>query len=268
MKNPHMRLRYIEESILNDINHEVISNNGLFTGRSGQILFKLTLGANQSNSKLINDSMQLLRCVLMENSELNRMPIGICSGISGIAWLCNHIESKWGYIEDSNTILRALDNRIEKQLQFYLQNGYWDYLHGYSGVGVYFVDRCNHNLHAENVLDLIINTLSESIEKIDKYYSWRVNIGKPNRYCNISLSHGVSGILGFLNKCSNKYKHNKLNYLIDICIDYLLSEKYENPINQSYFPTFSKMDKIFSGSRLGWCYGDLGISWILLNSGI
>jgi hypothetical protein len=198
--------------------------------------------------------------------------ISFCSGISGIGWLLTYIRQQ-KYINDINTdvILCEIDNYIINNLKDYLLINYWDFLHGYIGVGCYLLDRMHNNI-VEPVILSILERLENSAIVNKNTIKWKSIINWKDqtfRY-NISLSHGICGVLLFLLKLFEKgIKKERVLYLINGSVNYLLSQKINYQKYNSFFPMFSvESENELQGSRLSWCYGDLGICFALWKTGI
>ena len=87
---------------------------------------------------------------------------------------------------------------------------------------------------------------------------------------NISLSHGMSSIAAFLIQLFklNFAKDRTVNLLTGT-VNYILDQITYSKESLSYFPVFSKESSPGNrNSRLGWCYGDLGIAHILWQAAI
>lgn len=85
---------------------------------------------------------------------------------------------------------------------------------------------------------------------------------------NISLSHGISGLILILCKCLSFKADERLPNIITGASNYLLSQEIDHNIYGSFFPSKSiDSTTISQRSRLGWCYGDLGVGLALWQAG-
>jgi lantibiotic modifying enzyme len=87
---------------------------------------------------------------------------------------------------------------------------------------------------------------------------------------NISLSHGMSSIAAFLIRLHHlNFEVERVDKLLRRTVNYILDQIIYTEGVISYFPSYSKDSGLESlYSRLGWCYGDLGIAHILWQASI
>lgn len=146
------------------------------------------------------------------------------------------------------------------------ENNY-DFLHGTLGCGYYFVKKNNHNI-LHRIVDFLCDT-SILIER-NNTICWqsRIDLDGKRGY-NIALSHGMTSIVLFLT-CLIEIgiRNEKINRLLYGCINYILSQEIDVNEFGSFFPSQSLENEVpISGSRLAWCYGDLGIAYSLWRAG-
>jgi lantibiotic modifying enzyme len=86
---------------------------------------------------------------------------------------------------------------------------------------------------------------------------------------NISLSHGIASIINILTRIYKvEIEQEKCKYLINGAIKYLLKQEIDRTKFNSFFPSWAvESEEKLTGSRLGWCYGDLGIAVTLWQAG-
>jgi len=88
------------------------------------------------------------------------------------------------------------------------------------------------------------------------------DIEKGTKGYNLSLSHGMSSIVGVLTKLNefDDFK-NATSHLLIKCINYIRKFKTTDDKSVSLFPSMIPQDdeNINWHSRIAWCYGDLGI---------
>ncbi|MFK8007579.1 MAG: lanthionine synthetase LanC family protein [Saprospiraceae bacterium] len=88
---------------------------------------------------------------------------------------------------------------------------------------------------------------------------------------NLGMSHGLASTISILCKfAKNKRFAPKSKELLLGAVRYILKNKSENPDSYSCFPNSIALENNEStklkGSRLAWCYGDLGIGYSLLEA--
>ena len=148
----------------------------------------------------------------------------------------------------------------------------YDFLHGAIGVGFYFLYRFDHK-DVFGYLDELLTELEKSAITCEhgavKWISV-VNSETGEKGYNISLSHGMSSIAAFLIRLYRlDFEIERTGNLLNRVVTYILNQMSNNDVCFSYFPSLSKeSNNGYYHSRLGWCYGDLGIAPIVWQAGI
>ena len=86
---------------------------------------------------------------------------------------------------------------------------------------------------------------------------------------NLGLAHGIPSILKFCVQCFKQgICPDKTSQLANEIIAYLL-DNMNREIHSSYFPNFIEEGRnADQSSRVAWCYGDLGVGYILYQAGV
>lgn len=192
-----------------------------------------------------------------------------CNGRAGFGIALTFLERD-GFVSGVMDALSYYDIILEKELENELRNNMHDFLHGFIGIGFYFLHRYKMGIKAAKAPLLQLSSyLCTKAEVCNRGIRWRLN-DKPDRIYNISLSHGMSSTLLLL---ANIYKYvgfakelqKQIYHTVCEGVRYILSQVRDPRINDCYFPSTSFDCSSASYSRLGWCYGDLGIAISLLN---
>ena len=87
---------------------------------------------------------------------------------------------------------------------------------------------------------------------------------------NISLSHGMASIAAFFIRLHQlNFETERVGRLLTQVITYILDQITYTEGSGSYFPSYSKKSNALNfNSRLGWCYGDLGIAHVLWQAAV
>jgi lantibiotic modifying enzyme len=107
----------------------------------------------------------------------------------------------------------------------------------------------------------------------ENQYKWKsvIDIETQKIGYNISLSHGMSSIAVILSKLHNikDIDQKMVKTLLEGCVNYILTQEIDKDKYGSFFSSLAIESSIqLTGSRLAWCYGDLGISMALWQSGV
>ena len=251
---------------------ELPGNVGLLAGTSGIALFiayydRIILQSNSLNPRIVEILEHNIKCI----DSGNRIH-SICSGISGFGWLCEHLRKMGILSQEDVEFLDDVDPFLYKQMMVDIKRGYYDYLHGALGVGTYFLSRLEKKDVSVYLNDLLTGLENSSIPCENGGIKWMSLLdpetGKEGY--NISLSHGMSSIAAFLIRLHYlNFEKERVDKLLFGTILYILDQTTYVEGNLSYFPSWSKESSEGNNySRLGWCYGDLGIACVLRRAAI
>ncbi|MCB9296886.1 MAG: hypothetical protein H6559_27775 [Lewinellaceae bacterium] len=148
----------------------------------------------------------------------------------------------------------------------------YDFLHGALGSAMYFNER---GLHSDGVREQLEEIIDWLLAFQDEWGGWlkKDTTGVVERenteywYYNLGLSHGIPGILSILGLAYRlKVRPQEARSAAYKGLRWLREQELQEA--GSLFPYYVACDKTSPPSRLGWCYGDLGIALCLLNLSI
>jgi len=264
------------ENKLSEINTLVTSNYnelkhlGVLAGLSGISLFKFYYSKYLDIDEHADFGVELLStCIDNLNNNYN-FPT-FCTGIAGFGWVFDHLEQEEFMDADADVLLPQLDDYLHKMMVMDMNKGNYDFLHGAIGYAFYFLNRyrnTNSNELKENYKTILLEFVSLlkglSEEHGDDSLKWLsvTDIEKGTKGYNLSLSHGMSSIVGILTKLNefDDFKNATSDLLIK-GINYIRKFKTTDDKSVSLFPSMIPQDdeNINWHSRIAWCYGDLGI---------
>lgn len=235
---------------------------GLFSGTAGIALFLFYYARCFKNEYIADKAMEFLSYSINKSEKTFRHTF--CNGVSGICWCINHLITHKFIDKENLEIIELFDLHLGRNALNDSSVAYYDYLHGSCGTFLYLLKRIK-NLNIKQYEIEFVNNLNYSKTTIENSCYWESKIGNAK---NISISHGVASICIFLTKAYelnlNKVKAKELAIQ---SINFILNQ--ENlPTGDliSKYPSFYHVDSGLStnnNSRLGWCYGDLGIAFAL-----
>lgn len=251
------------EKIIKEIAHKIVSNEnfnnyGLLTGYIGQMIFLYEYAkVDSSYSRIVPVYLDRFYADIEQGIVLPSYSRGISGACLGIAYVSDN--------KSLSFVSKSIDEYLECEANLYLNNRDFDFLHGSIGIGLYFVERYKDGSKiAKNILKNILIALDKNKVIVDNS---RITWQNFNNISDISISHGISAIIIFLCQLVSigfEYKNLPIN-LLQKANNYILSQEIDKAKYNSYFPYTSDQEQI-KGSRLAWCYGDLGISIALLKS--
>ncbi len=244
----------------------IINSNGLMGGKTGIALFLLYYSRLTNNKKYSEIAFDLIFDAF--NSINNGFKLHtFANGIAGIGWTVEHLIQNNFLEKDTSNVLDNIDNFMYRTMMTDIKNGNYDFLHGAIGNGTYFLNRLNKDESKKCLGKLVeeLGNISETEEDGSIKWESELDIKSGVRGYNISLSHGIASIITFLSKLydENICKEHIL-MLLNGSVKYLLKQEIEKREHESMFPSYAlESNSDNTSSRLGWCYGDLGIGTAL-----
>jgi len=255
----------IERKILDDL--DSVGFSTLAGGLSGILIFlnnhKMTNSGQDSS-----DVEDVIFSKIMASVEREEFHFSFYSGISGIAWLVDYLQTKDNL--NSDEPLQDYNREIDEYILSFLNQDKWldeyELMTGVVGLAIYGCARSNFELgriiaekavgHILKLMEIDENGVYWITKSTSRYHS-RNNKGDE---INLGLAHGMVGVVGVLNLA---YKKNILTksikpVLLKAC-HWLLAQRNINDF-ESYF---SYQNQTRSSSRLAWCYGDLSNAYVL-----
>jgi hypothetical protein len=229
----------------------------LINGSLSSVLAYVYIYRVIKNESYASKVIELLEKVLLQIPFVS-LNSSLIDGYTGVGWLVQHLinvqfideSSKIGIAEINIAIVEAMYDNIKKQE--------YDMFYGYIGKGIYFIETKN----TEKLIE-IIDIIEIEVLKDNEGLFWNCNFHHPEIVVDFGLAHGIPSILLFLIRVYQlQISQEKIANILQQSSHWLISQKRENPnITQSYYPNILGYGM---QSRLGWCYGDLGIGLTLL----
>lgn len=246
-------------------------NSGLLSGKMGEAIFLYEY--SRHNPKYYKFANQILD-QMYESIYNGNIFHTYCVGLPGICIGLYYLQDR-NIIDSSDFISEEIDYYLERKLKECIFYNNYDFLHGAIGIGFYFLERFKRgNIKSISTLKIIVEYIENSAVIENDLIKW-IKIKSEKINYDISLSHGSTSIVIFL--CQLLSTKNidvyidakKIERLIDGSVKYILSQEIDVEKYKSYFPyTSNETSEEVKGSRLAWCYGDLGIAMTLLDVAI
>lgn len=246
------------------------SNISLMGGETGRALFFLScypLFLEEEDLEMAAEIIQDTTVKILSNPIY---PYTFSSGLAGFGWLLAFVDREELMDLGADQILEQLDEHLGSFMLMQTARANFDYLHGAMGVGLYFLAR-KQSAKRDAYLVQLIKALAEAATWTDQHCKWTFfnpeeGLLKEGVY-NLGLSHGIPSILMFLIKAHQQnIWPEKTKQLIEGAANFLVSAAHEIPQKGAYYPNEINVESKIVNSRLGWCYGDLGIAYSLLKS--
>ena len=244
-------------------------NIGLLTGNIGIAIFAAHINTIYNNID-VNNSMEnaLNKCFsALENDGSNHK---FADGLAGICWGINHLVNKKIIDTDVDLLFEDLEIPLLAESENDMRANFFDFIHGGLGASIYAFDRLD-NIKAKIHISKTVNYIYEYAEILNEEVKWKtiinINEGVEKIEYNLGLSHGIPSIIWVLCKSyDSNIETEKCSQLIKGSINWILKQKL-NINSISLFPSAIEIGRLQKHSRLGWCYGDLGIASIIWQAG-
>lgn len=254
----------IIEPVVSEIDEKDLSLTG---GICGKLIF-LYEARKQTPSLVANETLENITQILFKNTASFPFDHSIARGLSGLGWTLDHL----GFSDDED-FNSDINECLLEIISVPVWKGEYELLYGLSGIGTYGVCRvdkpCGEEI-ARRVLQHLIALSSESPDGIywetrsDSYF---FNDTMPSPQKNLGTAHGNCAVMGFLIKLveNNVALEVSKPLLRELCRWFISQKLDPETANGGYFPGFVGNNKT---SRMGWCYGDLTTSLLLLRAGL
>lgn len=249
---------------------------GLFNGFTGNALFyayHYQITGKEEDLHALEETVTKTIAAF----EVADQPYSHCGGMAGMAWCLQHLV-QLGYIEadNLNDVFEEVDIWLGDYMLADLKEHRYDFLHEGLGIALYFAERCPHPV-AQRYLEAAVQLLAESVQPLAVGHSWkdqfsRIHYNIDQDCYNLGLSHGVPAIISVLGKIHEKgIATAQSRDLMHGALQWLLSTRNTgDEEGHALFGTLVDAHNNSLGnrnSRLGWCYGDLGIATTFWNAG-
>jgi lantibiotic modifying enzyme len=238
---------------------------GLFTGKTGVALFFYYYHRLTGDRSYLDRIRDLLNEAINDMNAQGMPYFSHCDGISGAAWCIDFLYEE-NILDFGSDVIFGPDflNIVGSQAKGYLRQNNFDYLHGAIGLLLYLIDR---GIDVGNSIEMLLTMADEQPESI----KWRSpNHKQKSEDCfNLSLAHGNSSILHLLCASLATGENDRIKDKIEKLVNFILNCKRLPGLTFSFFPNLIPIPERFEyeDSRLAWCYGDLGISYLLYRAG-
>ena len=259
------------DAIAKSLEKRAVANASLAGGTAGSAVFYSYLAEARGEG---GDEHTALRFLDQAGEAVaaTRMSPDLFGGFSGIAWAMAHLER--GLLEVDS--VEAVDEALELHLRQARWHREYDLVSGLVGFGVYALERLPRRT-AVPCLALVVEHLDATAERSATGVTWftppellppHQREQSPNGHYNLGLAHGVPGVIALLGQiCATSVEtlppsRAKARPLLDSAVAWLLAQQ---PVNSGEgFPPYVAAGVVPRGSRVAWCYGDLGIAAALL----
>ncbi len=256
-----------------EITEAIKKNNcthaGLLTGNCGIAIFLAYVNLIYNDANL-NYEMETSLHKSFEKLAKEGSVHTFADGFAGICWGMNLLALQNKVEADVSSLFEEIEPYLVTTSENNLKVNFFDFIHGGLGAGIYFLDRLP-DITARNHISKTILSIHQNAVFFGNDVKWSCiiqnNEGFEKVEYNLGLSHGIPSIIWFLSKCfQEKIEEEKCQFLITGAVQWILKQKL--PAGYlSLYPSAIEDSTSYNHSRLGWCYGDLGIASCIWQAG-
>lgn len=211
--------------------------------------------------------------------SLERYPMGpgLFGGFAGIGWTALYLAPLLGGSEEEIAErVDALDDAILRALERTPREGDYDLISGLAGLAVYALEPPIRPA-GRAIVERVVEHLAALARPMDgggvAWFTPPASIPAGQRrwashgYYNLGVAHGVPGVVAVLAAChAAGVAACPAGELLGPAVDWLLAQRLDRDFG-SRFPAWVGDDVPRGGTRLAWCYGDLGVATVLYFAG-
>ncbi|WP_268225420.1 lanthionine synthetase C family protein [Sinomicrobium oceani] len=254
--------------------YTTVADIGVLNGLSGIALFHFYYARYSGQEYQADLGTEITGRIFDIINEGYLMPT-YCSGMAGALWTIEHLREQNFITIHSDTLLPPLEDYLGLCMDEYTDPNFYDFLHGMTGIGYYFLIRyrmtgsgvlkTRYAIVLRKVIDRLRDEAHISGDH-GKWESWLIREEKLLGY-NLSLAHGMSGVINFLSRLVVFPEFEYARPLLKQAVHYIMQWEHSIP-GTSVFPAWiTKNGDKSRTNRLGWCYGDPGIGISLWHAG-
>jgi lantibiotic modifying enzyme len=244
-------------------------NVSLMGGMSGLALFWAYYSEYSDSVSLEEDLIPIISKISLGIKKGDVYP-AFSSGLAGFGWVIENLNQN-SFIEvDTDKFIGTFDDILYNYMIKCIHQGDFDYLHGASGIGLYYLSRLSNPKAILYITQLINELEKQSVPVLDGI-AWESRLSSENseKVYNLSLSHGMPSLICLLSRFYEaNINREKARVLVEGAVKYLLSCQRDPKLYRFKFPSWMSKNDSHEGSfsRLSWCYNDLGVALALLQA--
>lgn len=254
-------LSTIARTILSSSNQ----NYGLYQGKTGELLFLTSLEQHFPGLVAFEDIQQHFSAIVKSVPQLPQ-PLSLAEGVTGVAYVFEHLS---GFQPELRTLNDSFDQLLFTTLTAHSATTELELTKGIAGLLLYLYERRDKDF-ARKAASLLLSELEQrAIWLTDSVCSWptpqnsmfRLRKNSPGYEFNLGLAHGMPGIIAALLLWMDDWEFGaRAGRLVCGGCDWLFEQQADAEVLGAYYPELAQTQVC---SRLGWCYGDLGIALLL-----
>jgi lantibiotic modifying enzyme len=249
-----------------EVAHFGPAGSGVASGPAGLALFLAYVAKERKDGELSKRAARTLIHALRRDMEPR--DASLLSGFAGIMWLLQHLP---GLAGDGTAVLEHADRTIHEALSDPHWKGPFYHAEGLIGFGVYLLERSINPLTERSMAQVVHHLDRLAIEDgggvawLRSADSFPPFARPPTDVFDLGMPRGVAGAIAFLSAASRRAATKNVALpLLRRAVDWLLEQQTSTVPWGRFGARRQPGGRPQPPARLGWCYGDLGISVALL----
>jgi lantibiotic modifying enzyme len=264
------------EEIARDLQRRIASSSepffSLAQGLAGQALFFAYLDRALPGQGHDDFALDLLEQAV-ESLAVPNVRAGLYSGFVGVGWTAEHLQG-WLLDPEDPDPAEEIAAALRQHLEVSPWQRHFDLIGGLVGFGLFGLERYPRP-GAEECVELAVTRLLETAERQGAGRTWLTmpellspegRQMTPDGQYDLGVAHGVPGVVRFLAEAAAAgMGPPETRSLLADAARWVIACK--QPLGGSLFPAhLAPGQERKHGSRLAWCYGDLGVAAAMLGA--
>ena len=250
-------LEKIDKVILNKLKDSKVTNDSLYNGRLGMIMYLATRFSSLNNKDEVSWIIEVEFGNILNGDDHIKHKSSLMYGTSGLLYLYN-------YLVKLNIV--AKNTNLEKNLSYFIKSNInlreIDLFNGFTGSLITIIGNQKLNHQSYLLGDKILDHIDYNLIVENDICIWVNREVKQN----IGVAHGLPNLM-YLMVHLHKHTKNERCLIIYQTIKKTFLKIATNTSNSkftyNYYCAIEEHDKVDFKHRLSWCYCDLGIGLVL-----
>lgn len=263
-------LNRITETVLKKLENDPQDtfSSGIMGGEAGAVLF-LFHKARFDDDEILQDKAIMLMERLLEQAG-EEPGQSLFAGLPGMVWLLFYLQRE-GFIDEDESLIsdELLDHICDASL-WMMREGQYDYMHNGLSAAVALLASPGQVRRRSNYFEEVVAALgATAIHYGEDAVCWEyLYTQTPGQGVSLGLCHGSPSVISFLGKlCQLGVATEACQVLIRKAVRFMqlhcdagrMDCNYPSLVHPGALPPYDP-------TRLGWCYGDMGIAVSLIHA--
>lgn len=242
---------------------------GAMSGYTGALVYLFHLAVWQDDETLYDTALGYLEQLV--NGIGSSGEYSLSNGVTGAIWLLGYLDRQDLVQMEADSVDPALIDYLCSMSLQQLESNQYDYMHEGLGIALTLLSIPAYTARYRTYLEKAVSLLAATaLQEGDDRIYWRYRTREENGMeISLGLAHGTPSVISILAAM------HRQQICPDVCHElmtkagnYVLAHA-NGPEQLSCYPSLIRPDDKdpFLNSRLGWCYGDMGVAIAMIHAG-